>query len=78
MTLTLNSDSTTEPLGTNPWLASVPTGSTLLAALWPIDYAIMDIRDFQVAVGLLAHQGAEVIARDETASVYPPGWDEYR
>ena len=79
MILTLNSSDTTENLaGVTRGLASVPTGSTLLSALWPNDHAIMDIRDFQVVVGLLAHQGAQVVAPDESASLYSPGWDEYR
>jgi hypothetical protein len=79
ITITLKSDSTTEHLGgLTRGLASVPTGSALLAALWPTYHAIMDIRDFQVAVGLLACRGADIVAHDETASLYPPDWDEYR
>ena len=78
-TVTLNFNGTTQGLkGVTRGLASVPTGSTLLAALWPKDHAIMDIRDFQVAVGLLTCQGAQVIAPSETASLYSPGWNEYR
>jgi hypothetical protein len=79
MALTLNSHGTTEPLeGLTRGLASVPTGSTLLTALWPTEHAIMDIRDFQVVVGLLAHQGIEVVPRGETASLSSPDWKEYR
>jgi hypothetical protein len=78
-TLTLNSGGTTQNLaGVTRGLASVPTGSTLLSALWPDNHAIMDIRDFQVAVGLLMHQGSQIIAPNETASLYSPDWNEYR
>lgn len=79
MALTLNSGGTTEPLERlTRGLASVPTGSALLTALWPTEHAIMDIRDFQVTVGLLAHQGVEVVARGETSSLLSPDWTEYR
>jgi hypothetical protein len=36
------------------------------------------MRDFQVAVGLLACQGVTVVKPGEAASLYPPDWDEYR
>jgi hypothetical protein len=79
MALTLDSGGTTEALaGITRGLASVPTGSTLLTALWPTEHCIMDIRDFQVVVGLLACQGVDVAAHDETASLYAPDWNEYR
>jgi hypothetical protein len=79
MTLTLTATGTTEHLaGMTRGLASVPTGSTLLTALWPDDNAIMDVRDFQVAVGLLAHQGTDIVAPDECASLYAPDWGEYQ
>jgi hypothetical protein len=77
--LTLTSDGTTADLaGMTSGLSSVPTGSTLLSALWPRENVIMDMRDFQVAVGLLACQGATVVVPNEAASLYPPDWDEYR
>jgi hypothetical protein len=78
-TLILHSDGTTENLeALTRGLASVPTGSTLLSALWPSEHAIMDIRDYQVVVGLLAHNGAQVVDANEAASLYSPDWGEYR
>ena len=56
----------------------MPTGSTLLSALWPDDNAILDIRDFQVAVALLAHNGATIVGPNETAPLRGPDWNEYR
>ena len=35
----------------------VATASTLASALWPNHHVILDRRDYQVAIGLLAVQG---------------------
>lgn len=64
--------------GSTRGLSSVPTGSALLTALWPEDNAILDIRDFQVAVALLADNGAQIVGAGETASLYAPNWSEYK
>jgi hypothetical protein len=56
----------------------VPTGSTLLAALWPDEHAILDIRDFQVTVALLAYNGAPIVPTNGTSSLRPPDWSEYQ
>jgi hypothetical protein len=75
----LHSSGTTAHLGeVSRGLASPPTGSALLAALWPDEHAILDIRDFQVIVGLLANSAAEVVAEGERSNLLPPNWDEYR
>lgn len=76
--LTLTVDGTTQELRGTSGLASVPTGSTLLSALWPDEHAIFDIRDFRVAVGLLAQQGVHIVDPESTARLPDPNWDEYR
>ncbi len=77
--LTLNSNGTTENLaGMTRGLSSVPTGSALLAALWPGEHAILDIRDFQATVGLLAFGCASVVRPQEARSLCAPDWNEYR
>ena len=69
---------TTEHLSHLRGLASAPTGSTLLSALWPGHHAIIDRRDFQAAVALLAHGGSPVVARNEVRSLRAPDWTEYK
>jgi hypothetical protein len=77
--LELRKDGTTESLGrVTRGLASVPTGSTILSALWPGDHVIMDSRDFQATVGLLAHRGAPVLPVGSAVRLYAPDWTEYR
>ena len=74
----LSSSGTTASLwNLAPGLASPPTGSALLAALWPSEHAILDRRDFQVTVGLLAGTGSPVVAVGEQANLQPPNWEEY-
>lgn len=76
--LTLTVNGTTAELRGTSGLASVPTGSTLLSALWPDEHAIFDSRDFRAAVGLLAYQGVPIVDPDSTARLSGPDWDEYR
>ena len=59
-------------------LSSVPTGSTILSALWPGVHIIMDRRDFAVTVGLLASKGASIVPAGSAASLYAANWAEYR
>ena len=76
--LTLTVNGITKELRGTSGLASVPTGSTLLSALWPDEHAIFDFRDFRVAVGLLAQQGVRIVDPESTARLPDPNWDEYR
>lgn len=77
--LELRKDGTTESLrDLTRGLASVPTGSTILSALWPGVHVIMDRRNFKVTVGLLAHRGALILPAGSAASLYAADWTEYR
>jgi hypothetical protein len=70
---------TTKPLteqGTRG-LASVATGTTILAALWPDDHVICDVRDFQATVALLALAGSPILRPGEGRSLQGPDWVEY-
>ena len=73
----ISREGTTEHLSHLRGLASAPTGSTLLSALWPGQHAIIDRRDFQAAVALLAHGGSPVVAPKEDRSLRAPDWTEY-
>lgn len=79
-TITLSRDTGIAPLPRGvSGFESVPTGSTLLAALWPTAHVIMDKRDYQSTVALMAHADAGVIAPNSQASLcLPPSWGEYR
>ena len=58
-------------------LASVATGSTIMAALWPDDHVICDLRDFRTTVGLLAQCGHPVLRAGEARQLQGPDWVEY-
>jgi hypothetical protein len=45
---------------------------------WPNEQTILDIRDFQVTVALLAHNGAQIVPLNGAASLYAPDWNEYQ
>ncbi len=55
----------------------VATASTLASALWPNHHVILDRRDYQVAIGLLASKGESIVPPDENRSPREPEWPEY-
>jgi hypothetical protein len=77
--LKISSTASTLRLAGTRGLGSVPTGSTVLTALWPKHHVICDKRDLQVAVALLAHNGASIIsAANARTHLLAPDWAEYK
>lgn len=64
-------------LGYRRGFGTVATGSTIASALWPDDHVILDGRDYRVAIGLLAADGASIVAKGDCRSRPSPSWSEY-